>query len=216
VLVLYYRWVAAVPILPGRWASGRWGRLPWPAAPWRITALNSTPPFSGTIIGATASTSAIVLLARYVEARAARDFGRGVAGISLSGPGWDAVGRRWQPLPRTFPSVAMDFRGFRQFGVIGRAGMVLCWIPPFACTSLIAWLDKGRLRPLASGRRVYAHGIAGQFASRLSVCFRVRRALGLHSPMPGFCSNSATSAAATNWSFEPWQTLRRRELGFFG
>jgi predicted RND superfamily exporter protein len=41
--------------------------------------------------------------------------------------------------------VAMQFRGFRQFGVIGGIGMVLCWATTFVLAPpLVAWLDRGR------------------------------------------------------------------------
>ena len=41
--------------------------------------------------------------------------------------------------------VAMQFRGFRQFGVIGGLGMVLAWAATFVLVPpLIAWLDRGR------------------------------------------------------------------------
>jgi predicted RND superfamily exporter protein len=40
-----------------------------------------------------------------------------------------------------------DFRAFRDFGVIGGIGMVLCWIGTFTCTPVIALLLE-RLRPM--------------------------------------------------------------------
>src|SRR6185436_11637020 len=44
--------------------------------------------------------------------------------------------------------VAMQFRGFRQFGVIGGLGMLLSWAATVVLAPpLIAWLDRGNLRP---------------------------------------------------------------------
>jgi hypothetical protein len=50
--------------------------------------------------------------------------------------------------------MAMQFRGFRQFGVIGGLGMVLCWGATFVLgPPLVAWLDRGRSAPLPYGPR---------------------------------------------------------------
>jgi hypothetical protein len=66
----------------------------------------------------------------------------------------------------------MDFRGFRQFGVIGGLGMVLCWTATFLLSpSLIARLDRGRLRPLSAW--------AGRFRPMEMLANRIAR-----SPVP--------------------------------
>jgi hypothetical protein len=50
--------------------------------------------------------------------------------------------------------VAMQFRGFRQFGVIGGLGMVLAWGTTFVLMPpLVAWLDRG-----GNGPRPREHG----------------------------------------------------------
>ena len=39
----------------------------------------------------------------------------------------------------------MQFRGFRQFGVIGGLGMVLAWLATYVLMPpLLVWLDRGR------------------------------------------------------------------------
>ena len=59
------------------------------------------------------------------------------------------------------------FRGFRQFGIIGGAGMILCWIATFAVgPALIAALH--RIRPLAL-RRVSQHHPLASPVGRLVV-----------------------------------------------
>jgi predicted RND superfamily exporter protein len=152
VLVLYYRWLAAVPILLaplvlGAVAAFALASLP----PWRITELNSNTAFLGSIIVGNGINFGIVLLARYVEARR-----RGVAveeslAISLSGTRVGTLSASLAAAAAYASLVAMDFRGFRQFGVIGGLGMLLCWTATFLLSpSLIAWLDKGRLRPLSA------------------------------------------------------------------
>ncbi|MGA7741398.1 MAG: MMPL family transporter [Polyangia bacterium] len=150
-LVLYYRWVAAVPILLAPLAIGAVTAFALASLPpWRITALNSNTAFLGSIIVGNGINFGIVLLARYVEARR-----RGVSmeeslAISLSGTRVGTLSAALAAAAAYGSLVAMDFRGFRQFGVIGGLGMVLCWTATFLLSpSLIAWLDRGRLRPLS-------------------------------------------------------------------
>ena len=152
VLVLYYRWVAAVPILLAPLAIGAVAAFALASLPpWRITALNSNTAFLGSIIVGNGINFGIVLLARYLEARR-----RGIPveeslAISLSGTRVGTLSAALAAAAAYASLVAMDFRGFRQFGVIGGLGMVLCWIATFLLSpSLIAWLDKGRLRPLSA------------------------------------------------------------------
>jgi len=154
VLVLYYRWLAAVPILLAPLTIGAvvafaLASLP----PWRITALNSNTAFLGTIIVGNGINFGIVLLARYVEARR-----RGVAveeslAIAVSGTRVGTLSASLAAAAAYGSLVAMDFRGFRQFGVIGGLGMLLCWVATFLLSpSLIARLDRGRLVPLGARR----------------------------------------------------------------
>jgi predicted RND superfamily exporter protein len=151
VLVLYYRWAAAVPILLAPLAIGAVTAFALASLPpWRITALNSNTAFLGSIIVGNGINFGIVLLARYVEARR-----RGVPveeslAISLSGTRVGTLSASLAAAAAYGSLVVMDFRGFRQFGVIGGLGMVLCWTATFLLSpSLIAWLDRGRLRPLS-------------------------------------------------------------------
>jgi Predicted exporters of the RND superfamily len=151
VLVLYYRWVAAVPILLAPLAIGAVTAFALASLPpWGITALNSNTAFLGSIIVGNGINFGIVLLARYVEARR-----RGVPveeslAISLSGTRVGTLSASLAAAAAYGSLVVMDFRGFRQFGVIGGLGMVLCWTATFLLSpSLIAWLDRGRLRPLS-------------------------------------------------------------------
>ena len=151
VLVFYYRWVAAVPILLAPLAIGAVAAFALASLPpWRITALNSNTAFLGSIIVGNGINFGIVLLARYVEARR-----RGVSveeslAVSLSGTRVGTLSASLAAAAAYASLVAMDFRGFRQFGVIGGLGMVLCWTATFLLSpSLIAWLDRGRLKPLS-------------------------------------------------------------------
>ena len=43
--------------------------------------------------------------------------------------------------------IAMRFRRFHQFGIIGGLGIIACWSTTFLLMpSLVAWLDNGKLR----------------------------------------------------------------------
>ena len=176
VLVLYYRWVAAVPILLAPLAIGAVGAFALASLPpWRITALNSNTAFLGTIIVGNGINFGIVLLARYVEARR-----RGISveeslAISLSGTRVGTLSASLAAAAAYVSLVAMDFRGFRQFGVIGGLGMVLCWIATFLLApSLIAWLDKGRLRPLSErATRLRPMGLLANRIARSPLPFAV-------------------------------------------
>jgi predicted RND superfamily exporter protein len=151
VLVLYYRWLAAVPILLapltlGAVAAFALASLP----PWRITELNSNTAFLGSIIVGNGINFGIVLLARYVEARRRGDAVEESLAISLSGTRVGTLSAALAAAAAYGSLVAMDFRGFRQFGVIGGLGMLACWAATFLLSpSLIAWLDRGRLRPIS-------------------------------------------------------------------
>jgi len=168
VLVFYYDWMAAVPILLAPLSLGAVGAFALATLPpWRITQLNSNTAFLGSIIVGNGINFGIVLLARYVEARR-----RGVAveeslAISLSGTRVGTLSASLAAAAAYASLMAMDFRGFRQFGIIGGLGMVLCWVATFLLAPpLIAWLDRGKLRPVsARARRLHvmerlAHGIA--------------------------------------------------------
>ena len=65
----------------------------------------------------------------------------------------------------------MQFRGFRQFGVIGGLGMVLAWGATFVLMPpLIAWLDRG---PFAPQPRWQARSLMAGIARAVSARPRV-------------------------------------------
>ncbi len=145
VILLFYRWWASVPILMAPLLLGTvytFGLVTLP--PFSIRELNSNTAFLGSIIIGNGINFGIILLARYVEVRR-----RGV-------PVEDAlVTAVWGARVGTFSAalaagtayvslVITDFRGFRQFGVIGGIGMLVCWACTFLLApSLIRRLDRG-------------------------------------------------------------------------
>ena len=159
VVMLFYRWPRSLPalFLPlglGVLYAFALASLP----PFGITELNSNTAFLGSIIIGNGVNFGIIQLARYLETRR-----RGVP-IEES-----LVVSLWSTRKGTLSAAlaagvsyasltAMQFRGFRQFGVVGGLGMVLCWGTMYVLgPSLLAWLDGGRVLAEAKprGHRVW-------------------------------------------------------------
>jgi len=145
VILLFYKWWASIPILMVPLLLGTaysFGLVTLP--PLSIRELNSNTAFLGSIIVGNGINFGIILLARYVEVRR-----RGVAvEEALVTAVWGArVGTLTAALAAgtAYASLIItDFRGFRQFGVIGGVGMVVCWGTAFLLTpSLIRFFDRG-------------------------------------------------------------------------
>jgi len=144
VLWLYFRWWRAIPVLllPLFVATSyTFGIVTLP--PFSIRELNSNTAFLGSIIVGNGVNFSIVLLARYVEARR-----RGVqVHEALVQAVWGArVGTLVAALAAAVAYASLvftDFRGFRQFGIIGGLGMVICWVTAFVLMPpLLAWIDS--------------------------------------------------------------------------
>ncbi len=145
VILLYYRWWRAMfilvpPLLLATVYSFGLASL-WP---FHITELNSNTAFLGSIIVGNGINFGIILLGRYVEERR-----------RLQSPADAIVESVWSAREGTlagalaagtsYASLAItQFRGFRQFGVIGGMGMLFSWLAAFVLMPpLIAWLDRG-------------------------------------------------------------------------
>ena len=148
-LFLFYRWARSLlalflPLaLAAVYAFGL-ASLP----PFRVTELNSNTAFLGSIIIGNGINFGIIQLARYLEARRnGRPVEEGLA-IALWGTRWGTLSAAMAAGAAYASLVAMQFRGFRQFGAIGGLGMVFAWtttvvlMPP-----LLSWLDRGRHAP---------------------------------------------------------------------
>jgi predicted exporter len=143
VIVVYYRWwrsvvVLVVPLLLATAYSFAIASLP----PFNVSELNSNTAFLGSIIVGNGINFGIILLARYVEERR--------LGVAVEDSLVTAV---WSACPGTLSAalaagvsygalVITQFRGFRQFGIIGGIGMVMSWLVAFILMPpLLAWLD---------------------------------------------------------------------------
>ncbi len=148
-LMIFYRWrrsVAALflPLSVAAVLAFALASLP----PFSITELNSNTAFLGSIIIGNGINFGIVQLARYVEARRGGHTVEDALAITLWGTRMGTLSAAVAAGVAYASLVAMQFRGFRQFGVIGGLGMLLSWGATFVLApSLIAWLDGGRLHP---------------------------------------------------------------------
>jgi uncharacterized protein len=148
VLLLFYRWWRSVialfaPLTVGALLAFAIASLP----PFGITELNSNTAFLGSIIIGNGINFGIILLARYVEARRNGTPMEESLAIGLAGTRVGTLSAALAAAVAYASLVAMQFRGFRQFGIIGGLGMVACWATTFVLMpSLVAWLDGGKLR----------------------------------------------------------------------
>ncbi len=116
--------------------------------PFGITELNSNTAFLGSIIVGNGINFGIIQLARYVEARRRGQTVEEALATALWGTRKGTLSAALAAGVAYASLVAMQFRGFRQFGVIGGLGMAFAWgttvllMPP-----VLGWLDRGRYAP---------------------------------------------------------------------
>lgn len=169
-LMMFYRWPRAVPalFLPlGLAVVYAFGLASLP--PFRITELNSNTAFLGSIIVGNGINFGIIQLARYVEARRQGRSLEDALTLALWGTRKGTLSAALAAGVAYASLVAMQFRGFRQFGIIGGIGMVVAWAMTFVLAPpLIAWLDGGRLHadPPDSRRGTFMGGLARWVTAR--------------------------------------------------
>ncbi len=156
-LYFFYRWSRSLPALffplalAALYAFGL-ASLP----PFGVTELNSNTAFLGSIIVGNGINFGIIQLARYLEARRNGHSVEDGLAIALWGTRWGTLSAAMAAGVAYASLVAMQFRGFRQFGVIGGLGMVFAWVTTVVLMPpLLSWLDRGRHAPGAhrsSGR----------------------------------------------------------------
>jgi len=108
-----------------------------------VRVLNSNTAFLGSIIVGNGINFGIVQLARYMEERRAGQTVQASLMRSLWGTRVGTLSAALAAAVSYASLIAMQFRGFRQFGVIGGLGMVLAWGTTFLLgPPLIAWMDR--------------------------------------------------------------------------
>jgi predicted RND superfamily exporter protein len=157
-IVFFYGWRRSVPALflplaVGTVCAFALASLP----PFGITELNSNTAFLGSIIVGNGINFGIIQLARYVEARRQGESVEDALAVALWATRKGTLSAALAAGVAYASLVAMQFRGFRQFGVIGGLGMLLAWLATyFLMPPLLVWLDRGRFAPR---KRVQARGL---------------------------------------------------------
>src|SRR5262249_37621247 len=131
-ILAFYRWYKSIfilllPLVLGVVYSFALATI----LPFGIEALNSNSAFLGSVIVGNGVNAGIILLARYVEERR---HGHGVERSLTTAVRGASAGTSIASLGAATSYAALtlaDFRGFRQFGIIGTIGMVLCWLTTF-------------------------------------------------------------------------------------
>jgi uncharacterized protein len=142
-IAFFYEWWASVFILlPPLLLACIFTFAVCSLPPFRITELNSNTAFLGSIIVGNGINFGIVLLARYVEERRAGDGARRALHMAVWGARAGTLSAALAAGVSYASLTLTDFRGFRQFGVIGGVGMLFSWgfafvlMPPLA-----AWIS---------------------------------------------------------------------------
>jgi len=163
-LLVFYRWRRSLPalLLPlGLAATYAFALVTLP--PFSITHLNSNTAFLGSVIVGNGINYGIILLARYVEERRR---GENIEDALATAVWGTRTGTLVASLAAgsAYGSLALtQFRGFKQFGLIGGMGMVICWISAFLLgPPLIAWLDRNgsSARARTKARRSIMDGVS--------------------------------------------------------
>ena len=149
VIVFYYGWSRSIfVLLPPLLLAATYAFALSSLPPLGVTELNSNTAFLGSIIVGNGINFGIVLLARYIDERRAGADVREALELGVWGARTGtlsaalAAGVSYASLGLT------DFRGFRQFGLIGGIGMLLSWVLAFVLMPpLAAWLDTGPMPP---------------------------------------------------------------------
>jgi hypothetical protein len=133
-----------------------------------VDYLNASSAFLSSIVVGNGINPMLIWLARYFETRRSGEDGT-QALITCHRGTWKgtltaslAAGLAYGSLMST------DYRGFRDFGVVGGTGMVLCWLGTYLfLPALVVAFD--RIRPLKFARESTNKGVYGAIFSRLAL-----------------------------------------------
>ena len=131
--------------------------------------LNASTAFLGSIVVGNGVNSAVIWLGRYFEER--RNGLAVEAAIRSAHAGtWPATMAAAFAAALSYGSlVATTVRGFRDFGVIGGLGMVLCWLATYTVLPALAAVSE-RWQPLSFGtREKEAKGFYGVWSARIAL-----------------------------------------------
>jgi predicted RND superfamily exporter protein len=151
VIIVYYRWARSVLVLvPTLLLATVYAFALASLPPFGVNALNSNTAFLGAIIVGNGINFGIVLLARYVEERRHGHDSHEALVVAVASARIGTLSAALGAGVAYASLVSTEFRGFRQFGIIGGIGMVMSWAMAFvAMPPLIAWVDRARGKAFA-------------------------------------------------------------------
>jgi predicted RND superfamily exporter protein len=166
VLVLYYRSWRSIPLLVLPLFTGV--AATFALSRWVIHYLNPNTAFLGSIIVGNGINAGIILLARYFEERRRGSEMAQALPCALKTT-WVATFAASAAAAASYGSLgAVSFRGFNQFGFIGTAGMLLCWVTTYLLMPPLIVLAE-RVRPLGEKKSSRITGwVAGPYAAALT------------------------------------------------
>jgi uncharacterized protein len=142
---LYFRTVKAVLAIGAPLAVG--ALMTFGITELTIGHLNSNTAFLGSIVLGNGVNAGLILFARYAEERRASASAEAAMTTALATT-WRATLTAALGAGIAYASLAVtDFRGFKQFGLIGGVGMASCWLATYAFTPALVlfWERHGRL-----------------------------------------------------------------------
>lgn len=194
-----------------------------------VDYLNAATAFLGSIVIGNGINPMIVWLARYFEER--RNGLEPVAAVAATHRGvWSGTLTASAAAAVAYGSlVVTDFRGFRDFGIIGGAGMMICWL----ATALLlpaAVLLSERVRPISTERTKVRKNFYGVAISKL--VFGAPRVVAAIALLLGIGGAALTARWVTGDPFEydfrrlrsiregstrgSWLNARAKEIGLGG
>jgi predicted RND superfamily exporter protein len=199
-MLLYFRTLGGLIALLGSLAVGTLATF----GVVRVTVghLNSVTAFLSSIVVGNGINFGIIVLARYLEERRRGSPHEAALPLALRGSYTGTLAAATAAGIAYASLVITDFRGFRDFGVIGGVGMALCWVSSYTVLpALLSWFaSRGRLR-------IRPEPALGRWLSRLAFA---RPALVV--AVAGALTASACAVAARYLASDPfeynWQRLR--------
>jgi uncharacterized protein len=166
VIVLYYKWWRSIlvlfpPLLLATVYAFGIASLP----PCNVASLNSNTAFLGSIIVGNGINVGIVLLARYREARRSGASVDEALATGIWGARLGTLAAALAAAASYASLILTEFRGFRQFGYIGCAGMLASWVTAFVLMPpLLKWIDRDDPATVMREQRAQA-GVMGRIAA---------------------------------------------------
>lgn len=133
------------------------------AAQLTVGYLNTATGFLVSIIAGNGINFGIIFMARYIEARRDEKLNVPDAILVSQQDTWSATLAAAGAAMIAYGSLAItDFRGFRHFGIIGGAGMLLCWAGTYALLPVLLVISE-RVRPMFEGEAPWRRHLRGYY-----------------------------------------------------